>query len=114
METLESILEKVIDPNRDEQPLDVTRSSEVGNRNKSKVLKNHHVSNVIGNMDDSMVIRRQSNQNKINFFCYTSQLELKNEEKALEDESWTIVLWEKLNQFVGNDMWYLVLRPKDN
>ena len=76
MKTLKSIPEKVVDPNRDEQLLDVARSSEVGNKNKSRVPKNH-LSNVIGNMDDSMAIRRQSRQNKTSFFCYTSQLEPK-------------------------------------
>ena len=74
---------------QDEQALDIARSSEVRNRNKSKVPKNHPILNVIGTMDDSMVTRRQSRQNKIDFFCYTSQLEPKNVEKALGDESWT-------------------------
>ena len=79
---------------RDEQLLDVARSSEVGKRNKSKVPKNHPISNVIGTMDDSMVTRRQSRQNKIDFFCYTSQLEPKNVEEVLGDESWTTALQE--------------------
>ena len=74
---------------QDEQALDIARSSEVGNRNKSKVPKNHPILNVIGTMDDSMVTRRQSRQNKIDFFCYTSQLEPKNVEEVLGDESWT-------------------------
>lgn len=43
MKTLKSIPEKVVDPNRDEQLLDVARSSEVGNKNKSRVPKNHHL-----------------------------------------------------------------------
>ena len=34
-------------------------------------------------------------------------------EEALGDESWTTTLQEELNQFIRNDMWYLVSRPKD-
>ena len=34
-------------------------------------------------------------------------------EEALCYESCTTTLQEKLNQFIGNDMWYLVPRPKD-
>ena len=45
--------------------------------------------------------------------CYTSQLEPKNVEKTLGDESWTTTLYEELNQFIKNDVWYLVSRPKD-
>ena len=34
-------------------------------------------------------------------------------DEALGDESWTITLYEELNHFIRNDVWYLVLRPKD-
>ena len=34
-------------------------------------------------------------------------------EEALGDESWSIALQEELNQFVRNNVWYLVPRPKD-
>ena len=34
-------------------------------------------------------------------------------EEDLGDESWTTALREELNQFIRNDMWYLVSRPKD-
>lgn len=59
LETPKSIPEKVIDPNRDKQPLDVVRLSEVGKRNKSTIPKIQLISNVIGNIDDSMDRRRQ-------------------------------------------------------
>ena len=41
---------------------------------------------MIGNIDDSMVIGRQSRQNEIRFVCYTSQLEPKNVEKGVGDK----------------------------
>lgn len=87
METPENILEKLVDPNKNTKSLKVARPSEASNRHKSKVPKNNHISNLIGNMNDSMVTRRQSRNNKISFFCYTSQLELKKVEEALTNES---------------------------
>ena len=50
---------------------------EPSNKSKSKVLKNHPLSNVIGNYEDSMVTGRQSKLNEITYVCYTSQIELK-------------------------------------
>ena len=82
----------MVDPNRNEKPLEMAKSCEVGNRHKSILPKNYLTSNVIGNMDDSMVIRRRFKHNKIGFSCYTSQLEPKNVEEAFEDESWTTTL----------------------
>ena len=51
--------------------------------------------------------------NEIDLTCYTSHLEQKNVEEALKDESWITALNDELDQFVRNDVWYLVLRPKD-
>ena len=60
-----------------------------------------------------MVTRRHSKLNKVNYDCYTSQIEPKNVEEALNDEAWVDALHEQLNQFSRNDVWFLVLRPKD-
>ena len=60
-----------------------------------------------------MFTRRQLRLNEIGLVCYASQLGPKNMEESLGDESWTIALQEELNQFTRNDVWYLVLRPKD-
>ena len=37
----------------------------------------------------------------------------KNVEETGGDEYWTTALQEQLNQFIRNDMLYLVLKPKD-
>ena len=34
-------------------------------------------------------------------------------DEALRDESWTTALQKELNQFIKNDVWYLVPRLKD-
>ena len=75
---------------------------EPSNKSKSKVLKNHPLSNVIRNYEDSMVTRRQSKLNEITYVCYTSQIELKKYWRGLDDEAWVEALHEELNQFFGN------------
>lgn len=72
-----SILEGVVDPDKDTKAREIAKSGEVGNKHKSRVPKHHHISNVIRNMNDSMVTRRRARQNEIDFLCYTSQLEPK-------------------------------------
>ena len=86
---------------------------EPSKKNKSRVPKNHPLSNVIGNYEDSMVTRRQSKLNEVSYVCYTSQIEPKNVEEALNDEAWVKALHEELNQFSRNEIWFLVPRPKD-
>ncbi|GJW60919.1 retrovirus-related pol polyprotein from transposon TNT 1-94 [Tanacetum coccineum] len=39
--------------------------------------------------------------------------EPKNVNEALEDESWTVVMQEELNQFIANNVWELVRQPKN-
>ena len=46
-------------------------------KNKSRVPKNHPLTNVIGNYEDSMVTRRQVKLNEISYVCYISQIEPK-------------------------------------
>ena len=86
------MIERDIGPNKDESILQEDTSKKARNRYKSKVLKNHPISNVIGNMNEYVVTRRQSRLNEMSFICYTSQLELRNVDKALGDGSWTTAL----------------------
>ncbi|RVW30845.1 putative mitochondrial protein [Vitis vinifera] len=86
---------------------------EPSKKNKSKIPKNHPLSNVIGNYKDNMVTKRQSKLNEISYVCYTSQIEPKKVEEALNNEAWVEALHEELNQFSRNEAWFLVPRPKD-
>ena len=64
-----------IDPNNDEVvPLDDT-PKKIRNKHRSRLPKNHPISNVIGNVNERMVIRRQSKLNEMGLVHYTSQLE---------------------------------------
>ncbi|GJT75948.1 retrovirus-related pol polyprotein from transposon TNT 1-94 [Tanacetum coccineum] len=42
-----------------------------------------------------------------------NQLELKNVNEALGDESWIVAMQEELNQFIANDVWELVPQPRN-
>ena len=46
------------EPRENNEANEIVGTSEVGIRNKSKVPKNHLISNVIRNMSDSMVNRK--------------------------------------------------------
>ena len=86
------IIERGINPNNDKIiPLDDT-PKEIRDKHRSIIPKNHLISNVIRNVNESVVTRRQSRLNEMGLVCYTSQLGPKNVEEALGDESWTITL----------------------
>ena len=107
------ILERDMDPNKDDiVPLDDT-FEEMRKKHRFRLPKNHPISNVIGNVNELVVTRRQSRLNEMGLICYTSQLEPKNVEGAVGVESWTTTFQEELNQFTKNDVWYLVSRPKE-
>ena len=44
--------------------------------------------------------------------CYLSQFELKMVDEALQDVDWVNSMHEELHQFVQNNVWELVPRPK--
>ncbi|GKE22060.1 retrovirus-related pol polyprotein from transposon TNT 1-94 [Tanacetum coccineum] len=66
---------------------------------------------VIGNLNQRTLRSQAQNQSK--FFCFISTIEPKNVNGALADKSWIIAMQEELNQFVANDVWELVLQPKN-
>ena len=45
--------------------------------------------------------------------CYLAQFKLKKVEEVLKDENWVESMHQELYQFVRNDVWELVQRPKD-
>ena len=112
-DNLNDILKSNVDPNKDENVSQEDTSKEIRNKHKYRVPKNHPISNIVGNINECVATMRQSRLNEMGFVCYTSQLKPKNVKEALRDESWTITLQEELNQFIRNDVWYLVSRPKD-
>ena len=51
--------------------------------------------------------------NHVTYNCYLAQFEPKRVEEALKDENWVEFMHQELHQFVINDVWELVPRPKD-
>nr|GEV79644.1 retrovirus-related Pol polyprotein from transposon TNT 1-94 [Tanacetum cinerariifolium] len=76
-----------------------------------KESKNHPLENVIRNLNQRSL--RSQTQNQSNFFCFISTIEPKNVNEALEDESWRVAMQEELNQLIANDVWELVLQPRN-
>ncbi|GJQ93536.1 retrovirus-related pol polyprotein from transposon TNT 1-94 [Tanacetum coccineum] len=76
-----------------------------------KESRNHHLENVIGNLNQRTL--RSQAQNQSNFFCFISTIEPKNVNEALGDESWIVAMQKELNQFIANDVWELVPQSKN-
>ncbi|GJY02874.1 retrovirus-related pol polyprotein from transposon TNT 1-94 [Tanacetum coccineum] len=76
-----------------------------------KESRNHPLENVIGNLNQRT--RRSQAQNQSNFFCFISNIEPKNVNEALTDDSWIVAMQEELNQFIANDVWELDPQPRN-
>ena len=79
------------------------------------MILNHPKSNIISDLDEGLHLRRGSSYsvNHVTYHCYLAQFEPKKVEEALKDENWVESMHQELNQFVRNDVWELVPRPKD-
>ncbi|GJY09377.1 retrovirus-related pol polyprotein from transposon TNT 1-94 [Tanacetum coccineum] len=71
-----------------------------------KESKDHPLETIIGNVNERTL--RSQVQSQSNFFCFVSSIEPKNLKEAIQDESWTMAMQDKLNQFKTNDVWSLV------
>ena len=81
----------------------------------SRMIFNHPKSNIIGDLDEGLLLRRRPSYsvNHVTHHCYLAQFEPKKVEEALKDEKWVESMHQELYQFVRNDVWELVPRPKD-
>ncbi|KAK1564465.1 hypothetical protein Q3G72_003838 [Acer saccharum] len=75
------------------------------------VRKLHDKEDIIGEVNEGVRTRRQL-ANLISYTCYTSQIEPKKVDEALNDEFWVLAMQEELNQFKRNEVWTLVPKPK--
>ena len=57
---------------------------------------------------------RKQVRHEVSFSCYTSSIEPKNVKEALTDKCWINAVQEEFEQFVRNEVWTLVPRPKDS
>ena len=80
----------------------------------SSIVKlKHPRENMLGNINEGLRLQNRV-VNQVSHSYYLSQLEPKKVNEALEDESWVADMRDELNQFVQNDVWTLVSRPKDH
>ena len=77
-----------------------------------RVKLNHPITNILGSLNDNMLLRSKA-LNVITYSCYLSQVEPKKVDKALEDADWINFMHDELHQFIQNDVWELVPKPKD-
>lgn len=56
---------------------------------------------------------RSHAQDQSNHFAFVSSIEPKNIKEAIKDENWIMAMQEELDQFLKNDVWILVPRPRD-
>ena len=87
------------------------RSTSLVKGPSSRVRLNHPITNILGSLNDNMRLRSKV-LSVITHSCYLSQFEPKKVDKVLQDADWVNFMHEKPHQFVRNDIWELVLRPK--
>ncbi|KAK4838849.1 hypothetical protein QYF36_016968 [Acer negundo] len=75
------------------------------------VRKLYDEKDIIGEVNEGVRTRHQITD-LISYTCYTSQIEPKKVEEALNDEFWVLAIQEELNQFKRNEVWTLVPKPK--
>ena len=80
-------------------------------KSSPKVLKDHPVQNIIGELNSN--VRTRSQLNQMGHVAFLSSIEPKNVKEASTDDYWIIAMQEELNQFERNDVWDLVPRPSD-
>ena len=93
---------------RDEEPSTSKKPS-------SRVTLNHPTSNIIADLDEGLRLRKglSYSVNHVTYNYYLAQFKPKKVEEALKDENWVESMHQELHQFVRNDVWELVPRPKD-
>ncbi|KAJ9541437.1 hypothetical protein OSB04_027943 [Centaurea solstitialis] len=73
--------------------------------------KNHPIDQVLGNPSSSVKTRRQSG-NVCLYVNFISENEPKEIDDALRDPAWVSAMQEELAEFIRNNVWLLVPRPR--
>jgi hypothetical protein len=107
----EKVKDQVDEPKDEEKALPPTNNEELP---KSwNVVHSHPKELIIGEVERG-VSTKSKLKNICNNMAFLSQIEPKNINEAIEDESWILAMQEELNQFERNKVWTLAPRPKDH
>jgi hypothetical protein len=115
----EIVSENIPDTNQTEEEIEEKSATSqspnsiiIAKEPSSRVKLNHPQDNLLGTINEGQRLRSRV-VNQVSYSCYLSQLEPKKITEALEDESWVTSMHEELHQFIRNDVWTLVPRPKE-
>ena len=78
----------------------------------SRIKKNHLSDLIIGDPNKGMVTRKMY-VNNVKYVFFVSLREPKNMKETILDEFWIKAMHEDLEQFLRNNVWNLVPRPKN-
>ena len=96
-------------------PISHDDEASTSKRPSLRVSWNHLKSNIIGDLDEGICLRRRTSYsvNHVTYHCYLAQFKPKKAEEDLQDENWVDSMHQELHQFVRKDVWELVPRPND-
>ena len=96
-------------------PISHDDEASTSKRPSLRVSLNHLKSNIIGDLDEGICLRRRTSYsvNHVTYHCYLAQFKPKKAEEDLQDENWVDSMHQELHQFVRKYVWELVPRPND-
>ena len=107
--------QNVIDDKKEEvveEQVIPTTSLAHGDLPKEWHFKKDHLKDLIFDEPSKEVTTRHSLKH-LNIIAFISQIDPRNIDEALNDESWVLAMQEKFNQFERNKVWTLVPRLKN-
>jgi hypothetical protein len=80
---------------------------------RASIQRHHPVDLILGDISKGVTTRSRL-ANFCEHYSFVSSIEPFRVEEALQDPDWVLSMEEELNNFKRNEVWSLVLRPKQN
>ena len=89
-------------PPKVQPPISHNEEPSTSKRPSSRVTLNHPSSNIIGDLDEGIRLRKGPiySANHVTYNCYLAQFEPKKVEEALKDENWVESMHQELNHLL--------------
>jgi hypothetical protein len=78
---------------------------------RATIQRNHPIDQILGDISKGVTTRSRL-ANFCEHYSFVSSIEPFRVEEALQDPNWVLAMQEELNNFKRNEVWTLVLRPK--